>query len=719
MSLIQESPERIFESLKEQLPLKASLIAKAVPVPGTEEKGYSPIYRNQYSPDKLITRLHPTLDTLYALFEFGYKFNEHRNALGVREKLPDGTFGKYQWQNYRTVRQRRDNLGSGIFFVLENNPFRTDSEIHKKLNYDPTRKEDSFVLTIFSSNRPEWVLADITTIAYSITNTALYDTLGPNASKHILELTESPIILCSKEKIRKLIELKKESTKMGNLIVIVSMDKLEGPEDAELKSFAAANKIALFDYEHVEKLGETVQLKPIPPTPDTKFTICFTSGTTGSMPKGVVLTHESAVSGMVFKYGKGYRPGATRMYSYLPAAHILERANLVYGVSIGAEIGFPSSKSATSLLEDVKELQPTNLSTVPRVLSKLEATIKSQIIQSENPWIKYIYTKAITEKLKLQAKPQDTDTNPTHLIYDKLLDGFRKKIGLGSVKMIATGSSPSNPETIRFIKAALNVGVSNGYGSTESFAGFLCSKQFDHNPGSIGAIGVSAECRLRDIPEMNYTSKDEGGPRGELLLRGPQIFKEYYKDPKSTADSFDKDGWFCSGDVARIDTKRNNQMYVIDRVKNFFKLAQGEFVTPEKIELAYLSSCPQIQQIFVHGNSLESYLVGIIGLDPTSIGDYLRIKFNDEISDPSDILHFLNDPVNKKTFLLDLNDAVKDQLQGFERLHNIEIYFEPLTVEKEVITPTQKIRRPLCTKYFEENLERMYQEGSILRNGKL
>ncbi|KAI5968837.1 hypothetical protein KGF57_000069 [Candida theae] len=719
MSLVHESPEHIYATLKENVPFKARLIANALPIAGTEEEGYSPIYRNAYSTHNLISRLHHSLDTLYTLFEFGYKFTAERNALGVREKLSDGSYGKYQWQDYRTIRQRSRNLGSGIFFILENNPFRTKSEVHRNLNYDPTRKKDSFILTIFSSNRPEWVLADIASFTYSITNTALYDTLGPNTSKYILELTESPIVLCSKEKISKLIELKKESDRMDKLIAVVSMDKLEGPEGSQLKRFAAANQIALFDYEYVEKLGETNQLTPIPPTPDTKFTICFTSGTTGSVPKGVVLTHENAIAGLVFKYGRGFKTGTTRLYSYLPAAHILERANLVYGVCVGAEIGFPSSKSTMALLDDVRELQPTNLATVPRVLSKLEATIKSQTIHSENLWTRYIYTKAITEKLRLQAQASDEDANPPHLVYDTLLETFKKRLGLASVKTIATGSSPSSPETIRFIKAALNVGVSNGYGSTESFAGFLCSKQFDHDPGSIGAIGVTAECRLRDIPEMNYTSKDAEGPRGELLLRGPQIFKEYYKNPEATAESFDKDGWFCSGDVARIDTNRGNQMYVVDRVKNFFKLAQGEFVTPEKIELVYLSSCPHIQQIFVYGTSLESYLIGIVGLDPASIADYLRSRFHNEIGVREDILRFLNDPSNKKIFLMDLNNAVKDQLQGFERIHNVEVDFDPLTVERGVITPTQKIRRPLCTKYFQENLDRMYQEGSILRNEKL
>ncbi|KAF6049848.1 AMP-binding enzyme family protein [Candida parapsilosis] len=720
MSLILETPERIFDMFKEKLPLDSQLIDKAVALPNTSEKGYSPIYRNKYSSDHLITKLHPSLDTLYSLFEFGYNFSKHQNAFGVREKLPDGKFGKYQWQDYHTIRQRRNNLGSGIFFVLENNPFRTNSEVHQNLDYNPAREGDSFILSIFSHNRPEWALADLTSIAYSITNTALYDTLGPTTSQYILELTESPIVLCSKEKIAKLIELKKGSTNLVNLIVIISMDKLEGPENARLKNLAAANQIALFDIEHVEKLGEANPLAPIPPTPDTKFTISFTSGTTGANPKGVVLTHENAVSGLVFRYGRGFNPGGTRLYSFLPMAHIYERANIQFALSAGAEIGFPQGKSPLTMLDDVRELQPTSLATVPRILSKLEAGIKANTINNdEKPIVKYLYTKAISEKLRLQSQASEKDANASHLFYDVLLNALRKKMGLGSVKVMSTGSSPVSPETIRFVKAALNVGISNGYGSTESFAGFVSSKQFDHNPGSIGVIGITAECRLRDIPEMNYTSKDEGGPRGELLLRGPQIFKEYYKNPEATAEAFDKDGWFCTGDVARIDTTRNNQLYVIDRVKNFFKLAQGEFVTPEKIENTYLAANPHIQQIFVHGNSLESYLLGIVGLDPVTIGGYLKARFHDEITDRNDILRFLNDSRNKKTFLLDLNAAVKDQLQGFERLHNVEIYFEPLTVEREVVTPTQKIRRPICTKFFEENLNKMYQEGSILRNEKL
>lgn len=266
-------------------------------------------------------------------------------------------------------------------------------------------------------------------------------------------------------------------------------------------------------------------------------------------------------------------------------AHIFERGNIQQALNIGAEIGFPLSTGITSLYDDVKELQPSPLPTVPRILSKLLAAVKAETVNNtEKPWVKYIYTRAINEKLRMQAQPRDDDLNPRHPVYDVFLDALREKFGLRSVEYMVTGSSPNSPDTLKFLKAALNIGISNGYGSTESFAGIMRTKSFDHNPGSVGPIGITTEFRLKDLPEMNYTTKDKEGPRGELLLRGPQIFREYYKNPEATAEAFDEDGWFHTGDVARVDPENDNRLFIIDRAKNFFKLAQGEFVTPKRLK---------------------------------------------------------------------------------------------------------------------------------------
>lgn len=218
---------------------------------------------------------------------------------------------------------------------------------------------------------------------------------------------------------------------------------------------------------------------------------------------------------------------------------------------------------------------------------------------------------------------------------------------------------------------------------------------------------------------MGYNSQDENGPRGELLLRGPQIFSYYYKNPEETTKAIDKDGWFHTGDVAAISPKHGNRLQIVDRVKNFFKLSQGEYVSPEKIENVYLSQFPFISQLFAHGDSTESYLVGVVGIDKNLIDPYLMKRFKVKFDKPGDIFNFFENPNNRRTLLQDMNEAITGQLQGFEKLHNVFVDFEPLTLERGVITPTIKIRRPICARFFKDQIKSMYTEGSLLKGSNL
>lgn len=717
--LFQEQPKHIWKTITDNFPFDKSLNDTALPLPNTEEPGFSPVYRNAYAQKELKAIPYPGINTLYETFELSVANNGHKRAFGHRVKKDDGTYGEYVWEDYNTVKRRRNNLGSGLFFILQNNPYKTDSEAHKKLKYDPL-SDDSFILTIFAHNRPEWALADVTCAAYSITNTALYDTLGPDTSKYILNLTECPIVLCSKDKIRGLVELKEQNPEdLSNLICIVSMDDLT-TEDALLKNYCHDHNISLFDYRQVEKLGEINPLDPIPPKPETKFSITFTSGTTGANPKGVLLTHENAVAGVTFVFaGMGSPKQDAVFYSFLPLAHIYERQGLHFATAYGAAIGYPQGPSPLTLLEDIQYLEPDFLALVPRVLTKLEAGIKAQTVNNdEKPILKSLFTRAIKAKLALQSDPANENTNPPHLLYDRVLGLLRKKLGMKNLKVVMSGSAPISPETLKFLKASLNTGVGQGYGMSETFAGIMGSSMFETEASSCGPICVTTECRTRDLPAMGYTSKDEGGPRGELLVRGPQIFPEYFKNPEETAKCFDEDGWFYTGDVARIDAK-TGRTFIIDRVKNFFKLAQGEYVTPERIENTYLSCFPYIAQLFVHGDSLRTHLVGVVGVDPVSITLYIKHRHGETINDPADLVRFFQDAKRKRELLIDMNTSLGNKLQGFEKLHNIEVDVEPLSVEKNLITPTMKIKRPICTKYFKDTLDKLYDEGSLIRNDKL
>jgi long-chain acyl-CoA synthetase len=159
-----------------------------------------------------------------------------------------------------------------------------------------------------------------------------------------------------------------------------------------------------------------------------------------------------------------------------------------------------------------------------------------------------------------------------------------------------------------------------------------CSKTWPDDPSASGVVGppvAANEIKLVDVPAMGYTSEDKPNPRGEVCMRGVCVFTEYYKgklikrllaisahsytDSKNTRESIDEEGWLHSGDVAEIDSV--GRIKIIDRVKNIMKLAQGEYVALEKVE-NLMSSHPFIAQIFIYGDSLQSYLVGIIVPDP-------------------------------------------------------------------------------------------------------
>lgn len=714
ISLCNEDPKHVQAVVHKNSPLLDDIVFTAVELPNSREEGYSGIYRNGGAVEELKTFPHPSLTTLYELFEHAIGNFPNKDSLGTRSKLPDGGVGPYVFETYIETKQKRDDLGSGIFFILNNNPFRLNIPAHNKIKYDPRASESPFVLSIFSANRAEWVITDCACVAYSITSTALYDSLGSESTEYILNLTESPIVVASKDKIEMLINTKKKyPQKLQALIALVSMDPFS-EQDQYLVDLGRSNQIAVYDFKQVQELGKINRLPLIKPTPETVYTISFTSGTTGAHPKGVVLTNKNAVASITFCSSIQASLENPTMYSFLPLAHIYERMSLQFALFRGSQIGFPQSASPLTLLDDVKALRPHFLALVPRVFTKLEAGLKAQTINNfEKPILRNLFTRAIDKKIELQSASDGSAG--THIVYDRLIDLLRKKIGFDRLIGVSTGSAPIAPETIKFLKASCNMGMSQGYGLTESFAGVCSSPKYEADPGSCGAIAVTTEMRLREIPAMNYYANDPEGPKGELMIRGPQIFTHYYKNPEETAKALDSEGWFATGDVARVDPKNSNRLYIIDRVKNFFKLAQGEYITPERIENLYLACFPALQQVYVHGDSLQTYLVAIIGLDETTAPILMNKLFRKNMTDTDEILQFFENANNRKRLLEYMNKTVIGKLSGFERIHNIKVAFNPLRLEDDIVTPTMKIKRPMAFKHFKDVLGALYEEGSILR----
>lgn len=725
MSFCVDEPQYIEDLITKSIPDEID-VAYGVPKPHTQESGFSPIYVNEYVQKhlngELLSTPHPSLNTYYALVEHAVSLYKDQPAFGIRSTNEDGTRGDYEWETYGELAILKRQLGAGIFYVLANNPFQPSDEVQEKI-YNHHKYVDgnqpSFFVSIFSSNRREWVLTDIACVNYSVANTALYDTLGPDTTKYILGLTKSPVTVCSKDKLKLLIDLKsKYPEELVNFTTLISMDTLDlqnpSSPDRSILQLARDSNIMLYDFNQVIKLGELNPKHDIPPKPESVYTISFTSGTTGANPKGVVLTHRNGVASATFCLSKFGALGkdAVRYYNFLPLAHIYERMNINFGLYSGYQIGFPSTPSPTCLMEDVKFLKPRALLLVPRVLTKLEAALKAQTINNtEKPILQKLFTRAVEYKMAQQALYDGSEGH--HFFYDRLIHLLRKKLGFENIKAFSSGSAPISPDTIKFLKAVLNIGVGQGYGLTESFAGVCGSPTYDATPGSCGAPAVTCEMRVREVPEMGYTAKDENGPRGELQLRGPQIFKEYFENPEETSKALSSDGWFSTGDVAQINST-TGRVSIIDRVKNFFKLAQGEYITPEKIENTYLSCFPIASQAFVYGDSTQSYLIGIFGIEPETTKPWLKKNFGITVSSDEELLQKLNEKSIKTQFIKQLNGSTKSLLQGFEKVHNVKIMIEPLKIEDDIITPTLKVKRPLAKKFFAKELDELYREGSLI-----
>jgi len=211
----------------------------------------------------------------------------------------------------------------------------------------------------------------------------------------------------------------------------------------------------------------------------------------------------------------------------------------------------------------------------------------------------------------VRAKTTNYDNNGvvTHGCYDAMVFKKMKALLGGNVRAMVTGSAPIDKAVIDFLKICFCCPIVEGYGLTESSAASCVMSTLDTVTGHVGGPGEAVKIRFKDLPEMSYLSSDKPYPRGEICMRGPSIFQGYYKREDKTAEAFDAEGWFLTGDVGML--YPNGSIKIIDRSKNIFKLSQGEYIAPEKIEqIMQLSQL--IAQCFLYGDSFKNACVAVV-----------------------------------------------------------------------------------------------------------
>lgn len=588
---------------------------------------------------------------------------------------------KYVWRTYRESLHEAKCIAKALY----------SEDLVPKVEYK--EKLLGFV-GIYSKNRPEWALINWAWVHFSATVVSLYNTLGEESLSYAINHTELGIIAWDTPSLQKILNLRKK----GKAMIIKQLIAFDNVEEEEIKeSEKLGIKIHLFNdvVQRGEAIDDQILGEMTKPTPDTTDVICFTSGTTG-VPKGWMISHRNYTANI-----RGWEDARFKMdendvvISYLPLAHSYEKWFMAAWLWRGVAIGYFNGNPLT-LIKDIQMLKPTVMAAVPRVLTKLYDSIN--LIMSQHDHINKLYKVALKQKL-LKIK---NECKFTHTLWDSVIFKNHKLIIGGRMRLMVTGSAPISGEILDSLKCSFCVQIFEGYGQTETNAPSLLTWPEDNTSGHIGGPISWTKLKLQDIPSMEYLHTDKPLPRGELCIKGPVVFQEYYKNEEKNKEAFDDEGWLHTGDVAEI--RPNGSVKLIDRKKNLFKLSQGEYISPEKLENIYNKS-QFVAQIFVHGISTMSYLVAIIVPDP----DYIKLWASKEGIE-ADLGEILKSKKLKVAITQDLNDrANKADLYGFEKIKNFKIVQEMFSVQNDLLTPSFKLVRHKAKVVFKDEIEKLYE----------
>mmetsp|Transcript_45516 Transcript_45516/g.144780 ORF Transcript_45516/g.144780 Transcript_45516/m.144780 type:complete len:333 (-) Transcript_45516:295-1293(-) len=304
---------------------------------------------------------------------------------------------------------------------------------------------------------------------------------------------------------------------------------------------------------------------------------------------------------------------------------------------------------------------------------------------------------------KLKALNSGVAVDKATPLFDKILfNKVKGRLG-GRVRLIISGAAPLAPHVENFLRVSMCCSVVQGYGLTESCAGsFIAVPGDERFACTVGPPTPSVQLRLEAVPEMNYDPM-ANPPRGEVCLSGPTMFSGYYKQQDLTDEAMDADGYFHTGDIGEL--LPTGALRIIDRKKNIFKLAQGEYVAVEKVEGVY-AECSLLDMNWVYGNSFESVLVGVVVPN-----EPLIMKWAAEAGVKGTFEDVCKDPKTKKHILAAMTAMGKaNGLKGFELVKAIHVTHVPFGMENDLLTPTFKKKRPQLLKFYQATVDALYKE---------
>jgi len=534
-------------------------------------------------------------------------------------------------------------------------------------------------VAIISENRPEWSLADLALLCLQAVNVPIYTTQAVDQIRYILENSGAKTLVISGKKLYK--HALDAIKSVENLEKLIFFDANELPKDNS-RAIGLDDVIKAGDERfHVAETEFEDLLSKV--EPDDLATIIYTSGTTGE-PKGVMLTHGNFVSNVV-SISKGLPiTNRDRSLAVLPLSHIFERTVFYVLCSNGVSINYCASFD--QLASHLQEVKPTIMTAVPRLFEQVYHKIVKKG-RSAGGWKSRLFEWSLDVGQQYWEKKDKHESMPAslaakHAIANRLVfSKWRDGVG-GKLRFFVSGGAPLSKK-LSYAFWAAGIPILQGYGMTEACI-VSANRPEDNKIGSIGKPFADIEMKI-------------GEPDGEILIRGANVMKGYYKKPEETARALDAEGYYHTGDVGYKD--HDGHFYVTDRLKDLFKLSNGKYVAPLQVE-SLLKQSPLISQAVVVGSGRKQVGALIVpdwdALKEAMTEQGIRVEGSrEELAENQQVIKRVQ------------NDAVEltRELSDYERVKRVYLLPREFSIDKGEMTPTLKIKRSVIDEKYEEAID--------------
>ncbi len=541
--------------------------------------------------------------------------------------------------------------------------------------------------SILSNTNIEWVLADLAVLSCGGVSNGIYPTDAAAQVHYLCEDSRTTILFVEDdEQLDKALEVRAQLPQLRK-IVVFDMEGLHHLDDPQVIGLDALRELGR---EHLRQHAGELETRAAGCQPEDLAILVYTSGTTGK-PKGAMHTH----AGLVYTV-RGYNTLISRdeqdeCMCFLPLCHIAERMGGEYfSLYTGSVLNFVENPETVP--ENVREIAPTVFTAVPRVWEKFYSGVMialkeaGALQQAAYAWSIGVGQRVAERVLAGQNVPGLLKLQ-FHLARLLALNNVRKLIGIHRARFLVTGAAPISPDLVRWY-LALGLPMLEVWGMTETCGASTGVRPERIKPGTIG-------------PAASYNEVKLDPQTGEILVRGPNVFKGYLNLPEKTAETIDADGWLHTGDVGVVDDE--GFFRITDRMKDIIITAGGKNITPSELENE-LKFSPYITDAVVIGDR-RPYLVVIIMIDQENVE-----KFAQDADVPFSNYASLTRAPEVQALIQEEIDRVNRKFARVEQIKKFFLLDTQLTAEDEELTPTMKLKRKLVEKKYAERIEAMYRD---------